>query len=572
MRRVEIRLLGGFRVELDGVAVPDSAWRHRRGADLVKVLALAPGLRLHREQLMDALWPEMAPDQAAANLRKATHFARRALGSDDAIGSTASTIALFPNEDVVLDVNEFERAAREAKDTASNARAAGLYGGELLPDDRYAAWSERARDRLRVQHLDVLRSAHLWEELLDEDRADEEAHRALMEEALARGDRHAVIRQFDRLRRALRADIGLGPGPASIAAYEKALAMEGRDPPAPIDHARAVLARALVAMNDGDLDDAERLAEDARSLAIGAEAGREVGEASALLGMVAMQRGRWTELFRSEFVASLRHPQELASAVFDAHICLADLSLYSPRGHEEIAPFARDLLALAEDAGSVHGRAVAMLLLGEVDLLSGRLDRANEHLSQSRDLHDSAGAESGSVLATERLAETSLAGGDRALATWLFRDALPRAEASPLSPHLTPRVQAGLIESAADEDAALAIVRSADRRLGRADLCPPCSMSYRIAAAKIHARSGDLDRANARLHEAERIAGMWQGGPWLAAVWEARGHLRRAEGNEAQATAMFAEAAGLFAESGRPLDRARCLAEAQARKDLPMVD
>lgn len=56
-RTCAVRLLGGFLVEVDGVAVPADAWRHRRGADLVKLLALAPEHRVHREQLMDRLWP-----------------------------------------------------------------------------------------------------------------------------------------------------------------------------------------------------------------------------------------------------------------------------------------------------------------------------------------------------------------------------------------------------------------------------------------------------------------------------------------------------------------------------------
>ena len=563
-----IRLLGGFLVELDGVAVPADAWRHKRAAELVKMLALANGRRLHREQVMDALWPDLSPEQAAANLRKAVHFARRTLGSDEAIRTEGDVVTLFRGVDVAIDVHAFEEAARNGRrlgNVVSIRRAADLYTGELLPDDRYAPWCEQERERLRTHYIELLRAGKLWDRLLDEDRTDEEAHRALMEEALERGDRHAVIRGFDRLRRILRSDIGLGPDPASIAVYEKALAMEGTEPPTSVDHARAVLARALVAMNGGDLDDAERLAEDARSLAIGAEAGREVGEASALLGMVAMQRGRWRELFRSEFVDSLRRPPELASAVFDAHICLADLSLYGAGGHEDIAPFARDLLALAAEAGSIHGRAVALLLVGEVDLLSGRLDEARAHLNESRDLHEEAGAESGSILATERLAETAIAGGDLSSASRLLDDLLPKAEVSALSPHLLPRVQAGLVESAGDDDTALSVVRRADQRLGRADLCPPCSMGYRVAATKVHARAGDLQRANARLGEAERIAGMWQGGPWLAAVWEARGHIRRAEENETQAAAMFTEAADLFARVSRPLDEARCRAAATGR-------
>jgi hypothetical protein len=57
---------------------------------------------------------------------------------------------------------------------------------------------------------------------------------------------------------------------------------------------------------------------------------------------------------------------------------------------------------------------------------------------------------------------------------------------------------------------------------------------------------------------------MWQGGPWLAAVWEARGVLRQAEGDRVQAAALFKEAAERFAQARWPVDEARCRAEAAA--------
>ena len=55
---------------------------------------------------------------------------------------------------------------------------------------------------------------------------------------------------------------------------------------------------------------------------------------------------------------------------------------------------------------------------------------------------------------------------------------------------------------------------------------------------------------------------MWQGGPWIGAVWEARGVLRQAEGDEAQARAMFREAADVFRLAGNQSDAERCLAAA----------
>src|SRR5262249_30396346 len=79
--QVTIRLLGGFGAASGGKEVPDGAWRLRKGRELVKLLALARGHRLHREQLMDALWPELDPSAAANNLNQTVHVARRALGA-----------------------------------------------------------------------------------------------------------------------------------------------------------------------------------------------------------------------------------------------------------------------------------------------------------------------------------------------------------------------------------------------------------------------------------------------------------------------------------------------------------
>jgi len=89
-------------------------------------------------------------------------------------------------------------------------------------------------------------------------------------------------------------------------------------------------------------------------------------------------------------------------------------------------------------------------------------------------------------------------------------------------------------------------------------------MGFHVAAAIGSARVRDLERARRHLDACERIAGLWRGGPWAAAVWETRGALRLAEGHPAQAAALYREAADMFAELSRPLDAARCLAAVHA--------
>ena len=71
MDRVEIRLLGGFGVTVDSRPIPDDAWPQRRAADLVKLLALARGHRMARDEVLEMLWPQLATDAAASNLHKA---------------------------------------------------------------------------------------------------------------------------------------------------------------------------------------------------------------------------------------------------------------------------------------------------------------------------------------------------------------------------------------------------------------------------------------------------------------------------------------------------------------------
>ena len=73
---VATRWLSGFRGLQNHRGMP---WRLRKAAALIKLLALAPDHRLHREQVMDLLWPELGRKAASNNLRQALHAARRTL-------------------------------------------------------------------------------------------------------------------------------------------------------------------------------------------------------------------------------------------------------------------------------------------------------------------------------------------------------------------------------------------------------------------------------------------------------------------------------------------------------------
>jgi len=109
--KVAVTVLGRFAVAVDGQAVDPAHWHRRSAAALVKVLALAPGFRLHREQVMDRLWPEVPVDDAAPRLHKAAHYARRALGQARSVVLAGDIVSLFPDLDINVDAVVFQQQA-----------------------------------------------------------------------------------------------------------------------------------------------------------------------------------------------------------------------------------------------------------------------------------------------------------------------------------------------------------------------------------------------------------------------------------------------------------------------------
>lgn len=228
---VKIRLLGGFEVAMDnGVTV--TRFATRRSGELVQLLALAPDRRLTRDQVIDALWPQLNASAGGANLRKAAHHARGALGHQDAVTLHQGRVQLFPEAVVTVDADEFLTAADAAlgaEDPLQASAAAALYTGELLPGARYEAWADDQRRVLAARFLDLLRIAGQWDRLLEFDPLDEAAAREVMRSALADGRRHHTMAVYGRLRAALSVELGVLPQPATDELYARSL--DGLVPP-----------------------------------------------------------------------------------------------------------------------------------------------------------------------------------------------------------------------------------------------------------------------------------------------------------------------------------------------------
>jgi DNA-binding SARP family transcriptional activator len=253
---VRIGLLGGFSVSVGDRKVDESAWRLRKAASLLKLLSLAPGHRLHRERVMDLLWPEAGKKAASNNLRQTLHVARKILHPDPEIASrylsvSGEQLLLCPHGRLWVDAEVFEEAAntaRRSKDPSAYRAAIELYSGELLPEDRYEEWAEDRRQGLRQRFLSLLvELARLYVErgteddlalavqalqrALAEEPTNEEAHVGLMRLYALSGKQGEALRQYVLLSEALSGGLGAEPS-ASIRALRDEIAA-GRIPVVP---------------------------------------------------------------------------------------------------------------------------------------------------------------------------------------------------------------------------------------------------------------------------------------------------------------------------------------------------
>src|SRR5919112_6451827 len=150
-KAVRVWLLGGFRVSVGSQTIEQNQWRLRKAAGLVKLLAIAPGHRPPREQVMNLLWPDLGKRAASNNLRRVLHAARKVLDSATGslyLASQDESLMLCPGGQLWVDAEAFAESAvsaRRSRDPSAYRAAIELYAGELLPNDRYEEWAENRR-------------------------------------------------------------------------------------------------------------------------------------------------------------------------------------------------------------------------------------------------------------------------------------------------------------------------------------------------------------------------------------------------------------------------------------------
>jgi predicted ATPase/DNA-binding SARP family transcriptional activator len=244
---VRIPLLGGFGVDRGDEPVDARAWRLRKARTIVKLLALTDDQRLHRDVLLDALWPDRDPVSAMNNLHQALHVARRVLAghepSNGWLELRDDVVVLLADGLVEVDTRRFQQltALARASGNLADLRAAALaYAGDLLPEDRFEEWAVRPREELRESFCDLLvdladaadavgmaeHDAEAFDGLqraLATDPLHERGVRSLMRRYAAAGRRSEALARYEQLRGDLQAKYGTDPDPETRRLYRDLL-------------------------------------------------------------------------------------------------------------------------------------------------------------------------------------------------------------------------------------------------------------------------------------------------------------------------------------------------------------
>lgn len=168
---LELRCLGPFTVLRGGQPVSADAFTRSKALLLLKLLALKEGSPVHRDVLIERLWPDVPPHLGANRLHGVVHDLRavlepRRVGREwQYVRNKEDFYYLDMAAPIEIDVSEFRRVVAQGLSASPGdgevalaclERAVGIYGGDLFEDDLFAEWCEAEREALKASAASAL--------------------------------------------------------------------------------------------------------------------------------------------------------------------------------------------------------------------------------------------------------------------------------------------------------------------------------------------------------------------------------------------------------------------------------
>ncbi|MBU0490709.1 MAG: bacterial transcriptional activator domain-containing protein [Chloroflexi bacterium] len=246
---LRVQTLGGFCVWRDGVEIAPTAWGREKALHLFQFFVTVRGQYLHKEQIIDRLWPDLDLERGDRDFKVALNAvssvlepARRPRTELRFVQRRELAYGLNTAE-TWIDADAFEAAVAAgnralpgdvAAAIAHYRTAIDLYAGDYLLERRYEDWSSAERERLQVLALGTmttladllvnrspLESVRLAQRVLATDPAWEAAYRTQMRAYMAQGNRPLALRTYQQCVEALDEEFRVEPLPETHELYEE---------------------------------------------------------------------------------------------------------------------------------------------------------------------------------------------------------------------------------------------------------------------------------------------------------------------------------------------------------------
>jgi PAS domain S-box-containing protein len=247
---LQVFTLGGFGIVVAGRSIDIGKWKRKQAVTLLKYLVTQLDRPVHRERLLDCLWPDVDESQGWGRLKVTMYYLRRELranGMSDDVVKTIGNAYLLRRDAVWVDVDVFERLVTEGRALQDQAHwsdaldryvdARHLYRGDYLEEETFADWCAEERERLHELYLEMLartaechakldqyaEAVHICRKALVFDPCRENFHYALMEYLVKYGRPELALAQYRHCQQFLAREFGTAPLPKTQRLYQQIL-------------------------------------------------------------------------------------------------------------------------------------------------------------------------------------------------------------------------------------------------------------------------------------------------------------------------------------------------------------
>ena len=246
--------LGTFSSIVNGRAVSTKDWGRDKTMQLIQFFITSRKRKgLHKEQIIDRLWPESGFDESQRNFKIAYHGINKALEPNRKSREEPKFVIRqgltyqLNSSKVWIDAEAFDQAIQIANYHHNNRQeiaigalefATEMYKGTYLPNRVFEDWSSLERERLQLLAINAMitlgeykietnpdESIRLAQEALSIDHTWEEAYRLQMAAYTQKGNRPQVIKTFNACKSVLEDEFGIDPLPETIKLYNSVMAV-----------------------------------------------------------------------------------------------------------------------------------------------------------------------------------------------------------------------------------------------------------------------------------------------------------------------------------------------------------